>query len=162
MAEIVYGREDLIESFYVALGEVAREEIYIEMIEPPEYEDVLSFQTELIENNWPVFYAVNKDQVVGWIDISVASNPRMTHRGFLGMGVKKEYRGQGIGKSLLERALNHSKSIGLEKIELTVYTDNKSAVGLYKKYGFTEVGTNKHFRKIGDKYFDAYLMELFF
>ncbi len=46
------------------------------------------------------------------------------------MGLIKEFRGKGLGTQLLSRALKHAKDIGLEKIELSVYTENVDAIKL--------------------------------
>jgi RimJ/RimL family protein N-acetyltransferase len=116
----------------------------------------------LITNNWPVYYAVADGRVVGWADITPGSNPRMSHRGFLGMGLIKDFRGKGLGTQLLKKALTHAKNIGLEKIELSVYTENNAAIKLYKKCGFKEIGIVKHYRKLNGRYFDCLEMELFF
>jgi ribosomal protein S18 acetylase RimI-like enzyme len=85
----------------------------------------------------------------------------LAHRGFLGMGLIKEFRGKGLGTQLLSRALKHAKDIGLEKIELSVYTENADAIKLYKKLGFSEIGIIKHYRKLNGRYFDCLEMELF-
>lgn len=159
--EIIYPSEKYFKSFHQALDQVAKEQIYIEMIEAKLFEDVVVFQEKLINQNWPVYYAVQNNQVVGWVDISVSANPRLNHRGHLGMGLIKEYRGQGLGYKLLSKSLDHAKEIGLEKIELSVYTTNAAAIKLYKKCGFTEIGMIKNFRKLDGKYFDAIEMELF-
>ena len=66
------------------------------------------------------------------------SNPRQSHRG--GLGILPEYRGLGIGSRLLEKVIEKAKEFGLEKIELHVYTSNKPAVALYRKFGFEEEG----------------------
>lgn len=159
--EIIYPSEKYFKSFHHALDQIAKEQIYIEMIEAKSFEDVASFQAKLISNNWPVYYAINSDVVVGWVDISLSSNPRLSHRGHLGMGLIKDFRGQGIGSQLLSQSLKHAKQIGLEKVELSVYTSNTAAFELYKKFGFSEIGIIKNFRKLNDKYFDAIEMEKF-
>ncbi len=159
--EIVYPAEPLLKSFHEALDRVAREHIYIEMIEAKSLEETTNFQLKLISNNSPVFYAVENGIVVGWADITPAGNPRLAHRGFLGMGLIEEFRGKGLGNQLLSRALKHAKDIGLEKVELSVYTDNVAAIKLYKKLGFTEIGIIKHYRKLNERCFDCLEMELF-
>lgn len=158
---IVYACENLFKSFHEALDSIAKEEIFIEMIAAQSLEEVSAFQKKLITNNWPAYYAVSEDTVVGWININMSSNPRMAHRGFLSMGLIKSYRGQGLGSQLTEKALSHAKSLGLEKIELSVFSENTDAIKLYKKFGFKEVGCIKKFRKLNDKYFDCIQMDLF-
>jgi RimJ/RimL family protein N-acetyltransferase len=159
--EIIYPTEEYFASFHKALDQVAREEVYIEMTEAKPFEEVANFQRTLIKNNWPGCYALENGEVVGWADAFPASNPRLCHRAFLGMGLLKSHRGKGIGSQLLNRVIDHAKRIGLEKIELTVYTNNEPAIHLYKKCGFTEIGVIKHYRKLRDRYFDCVEMELF-
>jgi RimJ/RimL family protein N-acetyltransferase len=144
-----------------ALDEVARERLFIELIEAPKYEQFEAFQQKMITNNWPVFYAVENGRVVGWADISPAANPRFAHRGFLGMGLIASHRGRGIGQQLLQTALEHAKLIALEKVELSVYTENATAISLYKKLGFHEEGLIKHYRKLDGRYFDCLMMAKF-
>ncbi len=140
---------------------MAREQIYIEMIEAKPFDETATFQQKIITNNWPAYYAIDNGRVVGWVDISPAANPRLAHRGFLGMGLIDGYRGRGLGTQLITKALKHAKAIGLEKVELSVYTENTAAIKLYKKMGFTEIGVVKHYRKLNGRYFDCVEMEIF-
>jgi ribosomal protein S18 acetylase RimI-like enzyme len=159
--QIIYAKEELIPSFHKTLDEVARERIYIEMVEAFPLEKVAAFQKSLIEKNAPVYYAVDNNRVVGWIDVGTGENPRLKHRASMGMGVQKNYRGQGLGSKLMKAALDHAKQIGLEKVELQVYTTNVGAIALYKKFGFEEEGVIRKYRKMDGKYFDAMMMGVF-
>lgn len=161
MIDIVYAEPKFFASFHNGLTSVAREKIFIEMIEPPPLEELAKYQRGLIEKNGPVYYAVTDGRAIGWCDIFPFKNPRLAHRGGLGMGVVGEFRGQGVGARLLEKTLAHAKTFGLEKIELSVYTTNSAAIALYKKFGFAEEGLIKNYRKLDDKYFDAVQMAKF-
>lgn len=159
--EIVYPSEKYFESFHEALSKVARERVYIEMIEAPTLEKVSGFQKDLISKNGPVYYAIHDDRVVGWCDVFPMNNPRQSHRGGLGMGLLPEYRGKGIGSRLLKAVMDHAKTFGLEKVELHVYTSNEPAIALYKKFGFEQEGLIKKYRKLDGKYFDCLAMGKF-
>lgn len=159
--QIIYPTEKYFASFHQALSKVASERIYIEMIEAPPLEKVSAVQAELIGKNGPVYYAVDGDRVVGWCDVFPYSNPRLSHRGGLGMGLIPEYRGQGLGSKLLLAVVDHSKRFGLEKIELNVYTSNTSAIALYKKFGFEDEGLIRKYRKLDGQYFDCLSMGKF-
>jgi ribosomal protein S18 acetylase RimI-like enzyme len=50
--------------------------------------------------------------------------------------VKKEFRGKGIGKTLLKKAQSYCKEVGFSRILLMVSVENENAAGLYKKMGF--------------------------
>lgn len=160
--EIVYAQAAHIPSFYQALDRVAREEVYIEKTEAPPFEEVKAFQEKLIRLHWPNYYAVQHQQVIGWADITRPQNERLAHRGFLGMGLIPEARGQGLGTQLLEQALAHAQRIQIEQVELSVYSNNLAAISLYRKFGFQEMGGIRHYRKLHDQYFDTVEMQLFF
>ena len=137
---------------------VANEQIYIEMVEAPSLEKVRKIHQRLISSGCPVFYAVKDEQVIGWCDVIPERNPRLHHRGGLGMGVLPGYRGKGIGTLLLKETIRQAEEFGLEKVELHVYTTNENAIALYKNLGFEEEGIIRKFRKLNDDYFDCLMM----
>lgn len=159
--QITYGNERFFASFREGLDAVAKERIYIEMIEAPPLAKVAEFQGGLIARNGPVYYAVDGDKVVGWCDVFPFNNPRQAHRGGLGMGLLSAYRGQGLGTRLMQATLDHAKRFGLEKVELTVYKTNLAAIALYRKFGFHEEGVVEKFRKLDGVYFDCLAMAKF-
>jgi RimJ/RimL family protein N-acetyltransferase len=156
-----YCSESRISSFYSALDSVAREQIYIEMIQAPDFSKFEDFIKKQIINNWPAYFEVDGDRVVGWADVTPSANPRLAHRGGLGMGVIASHRKQGLGRRLLDAVVEHSKRIGLEKIELSVYTENLSAIALYQSAGFEKKGLIKRYRKLEGRYFDCLSMAKF-
>jgi ribosomal protein S18 acetylase RimI-like enzyme len=56
------------------------------------------------------------------------------------MGLTREFRGQGLGRRLVEEYIGEGKSRGFRRFRLDVYADNTAAVGLYENYGFTVDG----------------------
>ena len=52
--------------------------------------------------------------------------------------VKPEFRGRGIGKRLLEAAINEIKSRGIKTIRIDVISSNERAINLYRKFGFED------------------------
>ncbi|MGZ3692594.1 MAG: GNAT family N-acetyltransferase [Pseudobdellovibrio sp.] len=158
MVKVVYANEKYFKSFHEALSQVAAERVYLEMIQPPPLESVAAYQQGLIQRKGPTYYAVDGETVVGWADIFPEDNPRQSHRGSLGMGIISEYRGQGLGMKLLKAATDKAREMGLEKVELNVYTTNTNAIKLYKKFGFKEEGLIKKYRKLDGQYFDSLVM----
>lgn len=59
--------------------------------------------------------------------------------------VDPNYRNQGIGKLIMQKAINAAKSTGVKLIELGVNVESKPAINLYESLGFVIV------RKIDDK-----------
>lgn len=158
---VVYADPRYFVSFHAALSEVANEMVFLEMTQAPALELVTKYQTDLINKGGPSFYAVSEDRVVGWCDVFPKENPRQAHRGTLGMGILKPFRGQGIGSRLVDAVLKKAKSFGLEKVELTVYTSNPGAIALYEKFGFEREGLIRSYRKVNGQTFDGILMGKF-
>lgn len=154
--------EEHIVSFHRCLDSVARERLYLAMVQAPPLESTRSFVLGNIENDHPQFVALADGEVVGWCDISPRKLEGFRHCGELGMGVLQPYRGQGIGERLAVAALGKAKNKRLERIELEVYASNIPAIKLYEKLGFTVEGVRKNARKIDGKYDDLVDMALFF
>lgn len=57
--------------------------------------------------------------------------------------VERKYRNKGIGKKLMQNAIDALKDDNINIIELTVDPANSSAVHLYNKCGFKRVGLRK-------------------
>lgn len=73
----------------------------------------------------------------------------------ISFAVRREFRGMGIGKMLLKRAIERLAGRGKKKIILEVRVSNISAQNLYKKYGFKIVEVIPSYYSDGE---DAYLM----
>jgi hypothetical protein len=88
-------------------------------------------------------------------------NTLFRHVAELGMFVLKPYRRQGIGRQLLVWMLDWATEVGLEKINLAVFTTNQPAIQLYKQFGFLEEGCQRRQIKVGEEYVDLLLMARF-
>ena len=81
------------------------------------------------------------EKIIGNIAIRcVCKHRKSSHRCSIGLGVRKEYHGLGLGTILIQHALDFAKEAEYQTMELGVMSDNKPAQGLYKKMGFVEWG----------------------
>lgn len=65
---------------------------------------------------------------------------------YLGMfAVSPNQQGSGIGKQLLKAADEHAKSVGSEKIYMSVISVRKELIDWYKRHGYAETGERKAF-----------------
>jgi ribosomal protein S18 acetylase RimI-like enzyme len=61
------------------------------------------------------------------------------HRGWINfLAVDPEYRRQGFGRALMERAERSLRALGCPKINLQVRRENRAAVAFYEGIGFRE------------------------
>ena len=72
--------------------------------------------------------------------------------------VSPRFRGHGIARALVERAVDHARANGVQRVNLTVFVPNAAAVRLYESLGFQHFGTEPQAVRIGDTYYDGYLM----
>lgn len=114
--------------------------------------------TNTPDNVYSYVAMIDKD-VVGNLGFEVCSNPRRRHVASLGMGVKDQYLGRGIGSALLSVAVDLADNwLNLKRIELTVYVDNDRAINLYKKFGFKIEGESAAFAFRNGEYVSIYHM----
>jgi len=75
---------------------------------------------------------------LGYIWVGEGSNMMtgLKHGYIYDVFVKKEFRGKGIGRTLLEKAQSYCREKGYSRIRLMVYVNNANAIGLYNKMGF--------------------------
>ncbi len=79
------------------------------------------------------------DKVFGycWTEITGEEGTATGRKGQIFMlGVDPDYRGKGVGKGILLAGLSYLKSKGLRVAELTVDSENKAALALYRPVGF--------------------------
>ncbi|MEX5687745.1 MULTISPECIES: GNAT family N-acetyltransferase [Pseudomonas] len=85
--------------------------------------------------------ALHQGMVIGNIGLEQFSRIRRSHAGNLGMAVAVAWQGKGVGSTLLAAALDTADNwMNLHRLELSVYADNESAIGLYRKFGFETEG----------------------
>jgi ribosomal protein S18 acetylase RimI-like enzyme len=160
MAHIVPVAEHLAASYRQCLDVVAREKRYLAQIEAVPLERIEAFVRESVASDAVQFMAVDGGRVVGWADIFPAWAHAVAHCGSLGMGLLPEYRGQGIGRRLLQACITKAGRKGITRIELEVRADNERAIGLYKALGFEVEAVKRHAMRFDGLYFDALQMSL--
>jgi RimJ/RimL family protein N-acetyltransferase len=95
--------------------------------------------------------------VVGEITVSIASYGVADMTMMLAQG----WRGQGLGRTLLDAATHWARQAGAHKMWLEVWTHNRAAIALYRRAGFAEEGHKLlHYRRRNGELWDALLMGL--
>ena len=85
---------------------------------------------------------------------------RMSHRGELGISLKKAWWGRGIASALMREILRFAGANGFEQLNLEVRSDNTRAIRLYEKFGFRKLCTFPAFFKIDGRPINFDLMYL--
>jgi putative acetyltransferase len=104
-----------------------------------------------------------EQEIAGQLNIHMFPNrPRRRHAGQLGMAVRDDFQGQGVGTALMQAAVDVADNwLNLLRLELEVFTDNEPALRLYKNFGFTVEGTLTRYAYRAGQYVDVYAMARF-
>ncbi|MGF1684421.1 GNAT family N-acetyltransferase [Photobacterium minamisatsumaniensis] len=98
-------------------------------------------------------------EVIGEIGLSIQTNPRRKHVADIGMVVRDDCQGKGVGSQLLCAVIDLAEQwLAVSRIELSVYADNSKAIALYEKHGFKIEGHAKNYAFRKGEYVDAYHM----
>lgn len=136
-----------IPGYHAALDQVAKERRFLVFLQAPSLADSTKFVQWLAAGAGLHYVAItSSDTVVGWCDVVRHPHAGFTHAGQLGMGVIAPYRRRGVGRQLVQSALDGAAASGLRRIELEVFRSNVWAVRLYESSGFQHEGVKRESR----------------
>ena len=107
----------------------------------------------IISGGRPFLVAMLDGEVVGWASTGPyeEGNPFYDGVGECAVYVSSSARGQGTGESLLGALATATEAAGLFKLVAKVFTSNEASLRLFKRCGYTEVGTHiRHGRLYGE------------
>lgn len=131
-----------------------------------EFDITLEKEKELIDSiacsdNQLMLTAYLEDRLVGFLNFSAGSRPRIKHAGEFGVSVLKEYWGLGIGTALVEQLIDRARQTRIiRKINLRVRNDNHGAIRMYQKLGFNREGVRSREFLLDGHFYDVLCMGL--
>lgn len=77
-------------------------------------------------------------KVVGAADAHRGAQVKNAHVAELGIALRKEARGLGLERALMETLVDWARAVGVRKLNLNVSRTNQRAIALYRRVGFEE------------------------
>lgn len=108
-----------------------------------------------------IFVAEIDEGIIGRLSLTRDHHPSSQHIADLGLMVAQPYRRRGVGRALLEAAVEWARANDVSKLELHVFPYNEAAIKLYESFGFEREGYRKSHYRRGQEYVDAILMAYF-
>ena len=105
-----------------------------------------------------VFVLETEAGIVGRLSVGRDAHPASRHVADLGLMVAAGERRRGVGRALLEQAVEWARESEISKLELHVFPHNDPAIRLYESFGFVREGLRRRHYRRGDEYVDAILM----
>ncbi|HLH86579.1 MAG TPA: GNAT family N-acetyltransferase [Thermoplasmataceae archaeon] len=97
-------------------------------------------------------------EIVGVMTIQRGMYKKNRHTGNLGIAIKSQHRGKGLGTRMIKDGIQWCNQVGITKLNLEVFSTNVNAISLYKKLGFETEGIRKRQFIIDGEYVDDVLM----
>ena len=120
------------------------------------YPTLAMWQKRLAERSGYGLVAIVDELLVGDLGLWLEPNPRRRHVAGIGMGVRDDWAGRGVGSALLGAAVDLADNwLNLQRLELTVYSDNAAAIALYRKFGFEQEGCSPAYGFREGRFVDA-------
>src|SRR5690606_16336015 len=114
------------------------------------------------DKHHPVLVAVDSetDQVAGWISADHYRS-RWCYRGVaeFSVYVHEDYRGRGVGATLMEAFLPACEQAGLWKLLSRIFPENKASRALCARFGFREVGIYEKHAQLDGVWKDVVIVE---
>jgi RimJ/RimL family protein N-acetyltransferase len=94
-----------------------------------------------------VFGAFDDGRLVGTVGLLRERHRKLSHKAFVwGVYVAPAFRKRGVGRRLLQAALDHAAAMsGLRQVTLGVNASNSASIALYISLGFEPYGVEKGF-----------------
>lgn len=128
---------------------------------PHTYDMRLTWYNDRISNNFPIFVAETKGQILGFSTYGhFRVWPCYRHTVEHSVYVHINHRGKGISKLLLQPVIDHAREMKMHALIAGIDAENKISYQLHQSFGFIEVA---HFKEVGykfGKWLDLKFMEL--
>jgi len=104
--------------------------------------------------------ALSDDAVRGWAALAAVS----ARRAYAGVAEVSVYvgdgwRGQGIGRLLLERLIAESEKNAIWTLQAGIFPENESSITLHQRCGFRAVGVRRRIAQLNGVWRDTILLE---
>jgi L-amino acid N-acyltransferase YncA/protein-tyrosine-phosphatase len=128
--------------------------------DPKDADDMAAWWAEHDERYAVLVAETGARAVVGWASLNPYSH-RCAYRGIADVSVyvARDSRGAGVGGTLLAAVERVAKANAFRKMVLFALTKNESALGLYAKFGYREVGVFRDQGMLDGNHVDVTAME---
>ena len=97
----------------------------------------------------PIWIMVDGDEVIGWLSLSDFYDARPAYHATaeIGVYIREDYRGKGVGHRLVEEAIHRGPGLGLKTLTAGAFAHNEASVRLFEGMGFQKWA---HFPKVAE------------
>lgn len=105
--------------------------------EPVTVESRHAWFAEHTPDRRPLWVAEQDGEVVGWLSYSnFYGRPAYAGTAELSIYIAEPARGKGLGRSFLQRAIEHAPQIGVHTLLGFIFGHNRASLALFERFGF--------------------------
>lgn len=132
------------------------------MLEPGERTETVGALASRLggQAGWVLLAVDEEGLAAGYVEVEVVPYARARRTGYVVMGVRADFAGQGLGRRLLVGATEEARAAGMRRLELTVMAHNVRALGLYATCGYRVEGLRRSALDVDGERVDEYYMGL--
>lgn len=159
------------EKFKASVGISSKPPSYLRALKERDISDILRIEQDMYNYPWSegvfrdclrVGYFnwafIKDDKFIGYAILSIA----VGEAHILNICLDRAYTGQGLGEKFLSELMVLAKNKGADCVFLEVRVSNISAIKLYEKLGFKQIGERKKYYQCADGREDAIVFSLDF
>lgn len=111
-------------------------------LEPVSVESRRDWFSRHSPDRYPLMVHEECGSVVAWVGFkSFYDRPAYRHTAEISIYIAPEYQGGGLGRRLLDEALETARAVGLKTILAYVFSHNRASIALLERAGFDTWGT---------------------
>ena len=110
-------------------------------------------------DNSIILIALAGEKIIARAELDGYPGARLHHNARFSISVRKDYWNMKIGTMLMTKIIERAREMKLLNIMLEVVADNKAAIALYHKMGFSDVGIYRNYWYANKAYNDAIVMQ---
>lgn len=116
---------------------------------------------EQFNEAYPIF-VLEKDDAVAGYGCLFKYSPKSGYRYAVENSIylAKEFRGQGLGKAMLQHLITEAKERGYKYIEARVFEHNPASLSLHEQFGFKKVGVQERIANLDGEWFNNVILNL--
>ena len=117
--------------------------------EPVSVEQRLGWFDEHEPSRRPIWVAEEGGEVIGWLSLSEFFDRRPAYRATaeIGVYIREDHRGEGLGRRLVEEAIRRGPELGLKTLTAGAFAHNAASIRLFERMGFREWA---HFPRVAE------------
>jgi L-amino acid N-acyltransferase YncA len=106
--------------------------------EPVSVEQRLAWFDEHEPSRRPIWVMESAGEIVAWLSLSDFYDARPAYHATaeIGVYVREDHRGKGVGRRLVQEAIDRAPELGLNTLTAGAFAHNEASVRLFEKMGF--------------------------